>query len=185
MTVAGSVRPENNSNTISSQLRLNNFLDSLHLFGKGGAKISNDFDLDYFRDQVKSVRPDFVIIDIGTNDLAAGVQPLSVAVKVVDFANDLLHRISSVKHVRICSAILRDRVDISESELFKQKIFSFNNYLLNLCAVSYHVHKGFWTNSISEWSRDGIHPNNSVGRKNYKQSVRIAVFRSITNITKQ
>ena len=29
---------------------------------------------------------DFVIIDIGTNDLAAGVQPLSVAVKVVDFA---------------------------------------------------------------------------------------------------
>ena len=45
MTVAGSVRPENNSNTISSQLRLNNFLDSLHLFGKGGAKISNDFDL--------------------------------------------------------------------------------------------------------------------------------------------
>ena len=45
MTVAGSVRPENNSNTISSQLRLNNFLDSLHLFGKGRAKISNDFDL--------------------------------------------------------------------------------------------------------------------------------------------
>ena len=108
---------------------------------------------------------------------------------ILIFANDLLHRISSVKHVRICSAILRDRVDISESELLKQKIFSFNNYLLNLCAVenvlSYHVHKRFWTNSISEWSRDGIHPNNSVGRKKYKQSVRIAVFRSITNITKQ
>ena len=67
--------------------------------------ILNDFDLDYFRDQVKSVRPDFDIIDIGTNDLAAGVQPLS-AVKVVDFKNDLLHKIYSVKHVRICTAIL-------------------------------------------------------------------------------
>ena len=40
---------------------------------------------------MKSVRPYCVIIDIGTNDLAARVQPLSVAVKVVDFANELLH----------------------------------------------------------------------------------------------
>ena len=55
---------------------------------------------------MKSIRQDFVIIDIGTNDLAAGVQPLS-AVKV-DFKNDLLHKVYSVKHVRICSAILRD-----------------------------------------------------------------------------
>ena len=71
------------------------------------------------------------------------------------------------------------RVNISECNFFKQKVFNFNNYLSNLCAVenvlSYHGHTGFWTNAISEWSRDDIHPNNSVGRKKYRRSVRIAV----------
>ena len=63
MTAAGSVRPENglvnNSNVISSQLRLKKILHSLHLFGKRGANISNDFDLDYFRDHVKKYQTRF------------------------------------------------------------------------------------------------------------------------------
>ena len=59
MTAAGSVHTENglahenntNCNVISLQLRLKNFLNSFNIFGKRGAKISNDFDLDCFRDQ--------------------------------------------------------------------------------------------------------------------------------------
>ena len=129
MTAACSVRPDNglshenstSCNVNSSQLWFNNFLESLYFFGKWGAKISNDFDLDYFSDQVKNVHPHIVIIDIGTNDLAAGVRPLSAAVNVVDFANDLLHRLIFLQSnmLRVCSATLQDRVDISKSEFFK------------------------------------------------------------------
>ena len=65
-------------------------------------------------------------------------------------------------------------------------MFQFKIFLKHLCDVEvnipYHVHRGFWLDPVDVWSRNGIHPNTSLGRKKYKASLRSAVFKSVEQI---
>ena len=49
----------------------------------------------------------------------------------------------------------------------------------------YHKHPGFWTPHISTWSRDGIHPNTTAGRRKLKYitSIHQAALHTLESFT--
>ena len=176
----------NASHTLSSQsiayaLRLSNVSPSIDLLGYRGASTTSI--LRSANQTLKSIHPDFVIIDLGSNDLKDGQEPLSVAARLIELANHLISSIQ-VKVVVLCSALPRGNPSTC-THLYNQ-IYRFNGYLKNFCAVEsrivFWLHKGFWQKPISAWSRDSVHPNTHLGRHLYKRSIRAATFRAVQMI---
>jgi len=166
---------------MAKQFRVDHRVPHLHLVGERGIKVTSTF----IPHTVSLIQPDFVIIDVGTNDLAAGATPLSVASTLFEVCTSLiLHH--AVLHVTLCSALYRDSNIHTTPQLFKHNVNLFNTILSDLCFVDpqidYHTHRGFWASPIEEWSRDGIHPNTSVGRQKYKTSIRSAVYNTLKSI---
>ena len=82
------------SRIIAKKLRLNELLDSLHLIGYNGAQICK---MGAYISPLKcmtKINPDFILLNLGTNDLAAGTSPLEVAV-----SKTLMKGIPSVKQI--------------------------------------------------------------------------------------
>ena len=172
--------------TIAKRLRIHEIVDEFHMQGERGSRIcSSSFTLPHRL--LQRLRPDFVILDFGTNDLASGTPPFEVAAKLVHLA-DRLRSQYHVDSVVICSVINRERHirHLSPSQ-FAAAAYQVNNYLKNFVEAEprtqYHSHKGFWTTPITQWSRDGIHPNSQHGRKLYIRSIRKAVFLALQSFT--
>ena len=178
--------PQPTGSYLARKLNLNRIIQELHMHGERGSRVcSSSFSLPHRL--LKRVKPDFVILDLGTNDLAAGAHPFDVAAKLNSVA-DRLHTQYHVRTVLICSILYRkSHLRNLTREQFTQAAFDTNNFLKKSTEASprtiYHVHKGFWTTPISQWSRDGVHPNTSHGRTNYKKSIRCAVFSALQTFT--
>lgn len=171
---------------LARHFQVHHLCHELHFHGQRGAMAITDSPFPLSRTVIRNVQPDFVILDLGTNDLALGKSPLEVAVELLDIAKILIANYR-VKHVTLCSIINRaSRLSIT-TEQFATAAYLCNKYLMDLCEVEarvhFHMHKGFWSSSPNEWSRDGIHPNNPIGRKKYRASLRKAVFKTLQNFT--
>lgn len=167
--------------SVSNLLNLDQILPRFHIYGIRGGRATHFTLPDHF---IK-VKPQIVILDLGSNDIAAGTPPLDVATSIIDLATHLINSLE-VKQVTICSIIPRfERV--KEGVNFADEMYNCNKYLQNLAEVEervrYHVHKGFWAVDHREWSRDGIHPNQPQGRGKYRASLRSAVFNAIADIS--
>lgn len=165
---------------ITNTLRMNDIVDSLHLTGIRGMKIMDPhFILPL--SEINSTEPNFIILEAGTNDLDDH-EPEEIAKRLIQLAKELLNA-GKIKIVTICSLLRR------ESTMSKdpQKTYKVNKLLKEACAkyvlIRYHHHEGFGT-PITKWTKDGIHPNTYSGRKNYKRSIRTAVFRTVNSINK-
>ena len=171
---------------VAKTLKVDNLVAQIHMFGQRGAKI---LDGNYLMPShlLRSVNPDLVLMQIGSNDLANGSCPLSVASKSIDMAQNILSKIKSAKQVIILSIIPRISKDpgISQEKL-NDSIYKCNGYLKNFCDVESSIQfkslSGFWKNPIMHWSRDGIHPNSHHGREKYIHNIRFIIFDAITRI---
>jgi lysophospholipase L1-like esterase len=124
--------------------------------------------------------PDFVILEFGTNDIVNGADPLNIATTIIDIANNLINQYG-VHQVFVCSILYRSHKLHGMDPLhFKSQAIKVNSYLRNMCAderyLAFHNHRGFWEAPIHVWSRDGVHPNTTQGRKKYLGSIRQAIF---------
>ena len=76
------------------------------------------------------IQPDLVMLQYGSNDLAAGITPLEVSAKVVDLAREIIINVILVQKVVVLSALRR-----SVSESLNEKIYqsgtniNFKTYL--------------------------------------------------------
>jgi hypothetical protein len=170
---------------LAEHLQVHHLVKDLHFAGYGGACAMSD-PLPFSSRKIRSIRPDFIVLDLGSNDLASGTPPLDLAVRIVDIAKFLVEHYH-VRHVAICSLVNRTAgLSISEHE-FQARAFSCNKYLMDLCEdeprVHYFVHKGFWQYPVDQWSDDGIHPRTRTGRKKYMASIRKAVFKTLEKFT--
>ena len=171
---------------IAHRLRLSQILAGLHLYGERGARVcSRSYHLPHRL--LQTVKPDFVILDLGTNDIALGAAPFDVASKIISLAETLRTRYF-VNHIMVCSLIERNRHLFAMSpQQFSTAAYEVNNYLKHFAHadphITYHGHKGFWSQDISFWSRDGVHPNSTTGRDCYKKSIGRAVFRALEPFT--
>ena len=174
----------------AKRLHLSNLVKRVYLLGQRGAAVSHPVHNLYSLPStlLNRVRPSYAIVDLGSNDLAAGVAPLEVATKLVDLAN-LLIEDHGLTHVTLCQILKRNSGlgHLTQAQ-FADLAYQTNNYLRIMCegevSLSYHVHQGFWDRDVTIWSQDGIHPNRREGRKLYIKSLRRALFKAITHVKK-
>ena len=163
---------------VAQQLRISHHVSHLHLLGHRGAT-ATDFPLPSILQQLNHKKPRFVIIELGTNDLATGTCPLQVASAVVDIANAIL-QVRYVHHVVINSILPRSNNLSIPPHHFLANLHRCNLYLSHFCDVepklTYHAHRGFSSIPFQTWSRDGIHPTATTGLRLYKTSLRRAIF---------
>ena len=171
---------------MARKLSVHRIIHSFHFYGQRGAQVcSRSFVLPHRL--LTHTNPDFVILDLGSNDLASGIPPFQVATKLLELA-DILRSRYHVNTVIIASVLHRETHlrHITPAQ-FSTAAYQTNNYLKNFADthphVFYHLHKGFWAHPSDTWSRDGVHPNTQAGRKKYVKSVRKAVFAALQTFT--
>ena len=145
------ISPNPSPQQISIYLKLNDLVTEFHLIGKRGAILSPDFTLPL--PSLTNIKPTIEMMQYGSNDLARGKDPLSVASKVIDLCHEILHSVNACQ----ISAIPRiNRSDPSSSESLTKSIYNYNGYLKHFCEVepniNYKAMQGFWTDPISTWS---------------------------------
>jgi len=166
---------------LPKQFRVDDRIPHFHMIGQRGLTVAAaNIPL-----SLAHIHPDFVIIDAGTNDLAAGAAPLSVATTLIDIASTLLQQ--GVKHVTICSILYRNNNMQMTPDHFQHQTNMFNTILKDLCevqpAITYHTHKGFWTTPITIWSHGSIHSNTQTGRQKYITSIRASIYNTLRTIS--
>lgn len=177
---------QDNGQQLAKKLNIDNIVQEIHLHGQRGALISSpSYTLPH--SLLTQVKPDFVILDLGTNDLANGTSPFTVAAQLTDLADKLRSRYH-VSQVMICSVINRtSHLRTMTPQQFASAAYQCNGYLRDLADISphttYHVHKGFWMDPDQNWSTDGLHPNTPAGRAKYIKSIRRAVFLALESFT--
>ena len=131
---------------------------------------------------ITDIQPALLFLQYGSNDLAAGREPLEVATKVVDISRELLQFHTSIKKVAILSALPR-----GHSAWLNDNIQRYNGYIKNYCEIEdqicYKPLQGFWTSDICTWSCDTIHPNTVLGRKKYKNALRRVTFAMLPRLS--
>ena len=117
-----------------------------HIAGSRGARVIGNAEI---RKAVQTMRPTYVIIDLGTKnyDLARGSPALTVADSLMTIAHDIITNYN-VLHVSLCSVLHR-----SSPMHINQQIDIYNNILKHFCDtetnISYHTHRGF-TQQLSQ-----------------------------------
>ena len=173
-------------------LRVSNHVQHLHIFGRRGLCILDTGDHLSLPRHVLAVQPRFIIVDIGTNDLAKiglsthTIQPTYIASQLIQKTLNVMCDYN-VQHVVLCSALHRTtKLNSQTPESFQLLVHDFNKTLHSLSAIQPNItfwsHKGFWQKPVYEWSRDGIHPNTYNGRNKYKTSIRGAIFKALQHI---
>ena len=166
--------------TFARALRVSNIVPRVQITGVRGLSVHSSDNYLSIPPHILSHHTHIAIINIGSNDLAAGVSPLNTATLLVEKATNLITH-NHVQHVFLCSVINRTGGLGPTQGQFYSAMYHFNNILKHLCAVEPHItywcHKGFWQVPVGHWSHDGVHPNTSLGRKKFKVSIRAAIFR--------
>lgn len=172
---------------IARTLHLHYIISELHMHGIRGARICHtSFSIPH--DLLLQSTPDFVILDFGSNDLASGSSPFQVASRLIQLAE----RLRSQYHVRsivICSVLHRQaHLRTLSPQQFSAAALQLNSLMKDYAGTDpltfYHNHKGFWTTPVQAWSRDGVHPNSTLGRKRYSKSLRKASFLALQGLTR-
>ena len=168
---------------VAATLEISDRVTRVILSGISGAQICTPYST-LPHHVLRIERPDLAILQIGTNDLAAGRDLAWVAREVISEAKTLIE-IYDLQHVTVCSALFRES-GIPAGCDFRQIVQDFNDDLYFTCFgqpdIAFHSHDGFWTTPVSVWSRDGIHPNSFHGWQIYKKSVRQALFHGLSSV---
>jgi lysophospholipase L1-like esterase len=176
---------------LANQLKVDHNIKAICMLGQSGAKAVG-FDTPAYT--LGKIKPDIILIDLGTNDLAQAIPVETVRDKLVSLADDLQNTHNAV--VGIMSILPREKGIHTSALEFKAKAglcnLSLKIAIRNLKPIFFFSHKGFWERQIlmgsqtfkverqvEEWSKDGIHPNSQEGRKNYKNSIRTAICQAL------
>ena len=172
----------------AARVGVTNLVSSIQFHGMRGARV---LDLFQFIPILIQAAPGVLLLDIGTNDITQGFS----ASKIAKSLRQLLKTIRTFYDGVICilSVVPRAsglgfltpqrflKVSAELEVLLKSLTRSHHN-------LFYHKHKGFYEveeNGVKKplspwvWSRDGIHPNNQLGRKKYFNSLRLAISKSV------
>ncbi len=145
----------------------------LSYLSKGGMKLSH---LLAQVEDIRHRRPDVIFLEIGTNDLASGTDPQTLALEVRRFSVYLLNQLH-VRAVCVSQITFRKAGTPKTPDNFNSQVTKYNSALFNLAKEV----KGLWFwRHRSLWSRwedclsDGVHFND-LGNRRYYNSVRGAI----------
>ena len=138
--------------------------------------------------------PDILLVDIGSNEIAQGAQPTRVAASIEQWVQEASRVFPGV--ICLLSVVPRAAgLVIMTPEQFLNAASELEALLKLLPKshgnVLYHKHKGFYEREELgvksplipyDWSHDGIHPNNQLGRKKYKNSLCLAIAKCCSHL---
>ena len=145
----------------------------IHLHGVGGRTVLKlrQHDLGC----VSSLRPDIIILEIGTNDLA-DLRPEVVGSEIDELVHFLLVSFS-VRVIGVCEVIPRVRAPFfnAAAPIFNQYINAIFESIPNVFCWR---HRGFDNPSVNPYLPDGVHVN-SLGQYSLYRSYRGAILKAI------
>ena len=171
----------------TSFLHVDSIVSSISFYGIRGAKVQ---DLHTLLPLLRCESFDIVLLDIGSNDIANGARYEEVVLSLSFFLTALSALHSGI--ICVLSVVPRSAglPAISPAQ-FMDTASRLEEHLKSWSKSSqnaiFHKHKGFYERQVdgkkvplapSEWSKDGIHPNNSTGRRKYANSLRLAIVKS-------
>ena len=179
--LAGGLNRHLSENLFPKLFNVDKSVQKLWLVGQRGATTYN---LKIDRNILTGL--DFLLLVIGTNNMANGQDADSAAESCFDLAQ-FLHLDLSIKHVVICGVIPRRGKLVVDSELsFLEKVKRFNSLIKQRTLGQPHLTflrmEGFFLPKIEDFSKDDIHPNKPFGRElsiaNYRRGILIAANKS-------
>ena len=170
--------------TAASLLGISDHYSHLHLYGQSGAAIlkPDTFTVPYAA--LHFHRPQVVLLEFGSKDLASGVEPLPVASAIIALAQELISL--GVRRTVIFGSLIRTaNLSVSQDVMLRHSK-QCNTMLYHLCDVEqrieFRTHNGFWDIPVHQWSRDGIHPNTQEGRRKHTRSIRFAALDALGHV---
>lgn len=174
---------------VAHDLKVSEHVGGVFLFGKSGATVQSFATPPSLL--LKNINPRICLLEMGTNDLVAGIQPDILAGQLLDLAKFCRDSFGSV--VGILSVLPRDENLQQLTPLaFREVMHALEIHLKQLVSseekIFYHKHKGFYEVEhegkkleleVKTWSKDGIHPNMPQGRQKYKNSLRNAICKAL------
>ena len=176
-TCAKRLGVDKNIDYVYTSSNLINFIDDLHTANS----------------TIDQVRPQIVLIDIGSNDVAqlhtvAPNATLSLANRVFEFAQSL-----NLPLVIINAILPRTSNIHSSAEIFRQNAANYNHALATICSstdtIRYNKMRGFHYyydhndqqqhRPVTHWSTDGIHCDTELSKKQYRNRIRHAILDNI------
>ncbi len=178
----------------AQHIKVSDKFDQVHFCGTSGAKIMEVISIPNFK--LRNFRPELVIMDIGTNDLAAGYKIRNIVQAILDLVLTFIQTYH-VKQVIICSCLKREHGlrNLTMCQ-FEDLVYYFNYELFANCEknqnITYHTHRGFWKQQngdrieVREWSSDGIHPTTTTeGLMQYSNSLKCAIHKGLQSLNLQ
>ena len=152
--------------------------------GLGGAK------LDRLRapanlDELQRLRPEVVVIEAGTNDLAhEHLLPVHVCDEMMNLVRDIID--CQVREVIVGQVILRGERGMERAVWdFEQKVYEYNHRIEDALQfqprASFWHHRNLWDVDLEAHLEDGTHLN-SLGHKKLYRSIRGAVQSTVNRI---
>ena len=149
---------------------------SIHLHGVGGRTVKTLCRYDF--GAVSNIKPDIIILEIGTNDLVAN-RPEVVGSEIDDLVQ-LLLQFYSVRVIGVCEVIPRVR-----APFFNNAAPILNQYLHDVLELRPNVfswrHSGFSNPTVSPYLRDGVHLNPR-GQYSLYRSYRGAILKALRSL---
>lgn len=169
---------------IAEDLKVSGNIAQIYLHGQGGATVGN-FEIP--KVFLRNVKADLIILDMGTNDLASDQTVMDVCQGIERLAKCLLQYSPAVSILSIVPRGTGLAATVTE-DVFRGRMRNANAILKRLGLghqnLLFSKQKGFYeveigggkyARPVTDWSYDGIHPNNPDGRKLYKNSIRTAI----------
>ena len=155
----------------------------IHWFGLGGLtarRLRRDF-----MSAITEIRPDVVVLQLGSNDLCEQISSADWAAADLQFLVQNIHA-SGAMQVILCQTLNRNRAGmpdhIADPDDYNRMVASMNannrNALANTSYARFWHHRGLWNNARMVISRDGVHLNR-YGNCLYFRNIRGAVLHGI------
>ena len=161
--------PDNtiNARNLCYRFNVEGLVSKIYLHGIRGATVTGNFNIP--SSLIEDISPQIIILELGSNDLVEDRSIESIASSLVTLAEELSGR-KGVISVIICGVLFRKELR-GKSKQLKEL-----NSVLNFRAdqnkkLNFHEHKFLKKEALQKISRDGIHPNTSLGRKLYIKSI--------------
>ena len=134
---------------------------------------------------VQRQRPEIVVIEAGTNDLARDyLTPGDVCEEMVKLVRDVID--CHVREVIVCQVILRGEEGMLRAvDDFPDKVYEYNHLIESelefIPRANFWHHRNLWDVDLEEHVEDGTHLNN-LGHKKLYRSIRGAVQSTSTRL---
>ena len=174
-------RIRQNDSTPEEFLGVSNYFQCIRVLGVPGARLEDKEQMQEFFEAATCGHYDITVIDLGCNDIAAGLSPLRVLTMMMELAQSL---VAAGQKVIIMSMLPRSRKKFYFHDKSILSEITCYNIILSKCChgetnIKFFNQSGFNGHPLEETTIDGIHPRIHTGSP-YLRNMRRLYFKALS-----